>query len=318
MFPPLNEQMDLIRKGVEEIISEEEMETKILRSIKENKPLIIKEGFDPTAPDLHLGHMVSVQKLKDFQDLGHTVVFLIGDFTGLVGDPSGRSEKRKALTEEEVLENAETYKKQIYKVLDPEKTVLRRNSEWLKHMKLNDFLELSSVITFYRMLERDEFEKRYNEGIDISILEFIYPILQGYDSVALKADVELGGTDQKFNLQVARRVQRKYGQEPEVIIMTPILEGTNGIEKMSKSLDNYVGIDEPAEIMYKKLIGIPDDLVLNYYTLVGGTTVRELREAEIIIEETGDFEEIKLRLAKKVVSIYHGKNEADRIESLHK
>ncbi|MFC1726013.1 tyrosine--tRNA ligase [candidate division KSB1 bacterium] len=318
MFPPLYEQMDLIRKGTEEIVSEEELAEKITRSIKGNKPLIVKEGFDPTAPDLHLGHMVSVQKLKDFQDLGHTVVFLIGDFTGLVGDPTGRSDKRQAMTEEDVLKNAETYKEQIFKVLDPEKTVIRRNSEWLKHMNLYDFIDLSSVITFYRMLERDEFENRFKNGIDISIMEFIYPLLQGYDSVALKSDVELGGTDQKFNLQVARRTQRKYGLESQVIIMTPILEGIFGKDKMSKSLDNYVGIDEPADVMFEKLLKLPDSLVLSYYTLCGGTSVKELKEIEEFLDETKNFAKARHDLAKKIVTIYYDEKTADRVESQFK
>jgi len=312
MFPPLNEQMDLIRKGAEEIISEEELEAKIEKSIIENEPLIIKEGFDPTAPDLHLGHMVSVQKLKDFQVLGHTVVFLIGDFTGLVGDPTGRTSKRKAMTEKEIEENAETYKEQIFKVLDPEKTVIRRNSEWLRNMKLDAFLNLSNVITFYRMLERDEFEKRYKNGIDISILEFIYPLLQGYDSVALKANVELGGTDQKFNLQVARRVQRRYNQDPEVLIMMPILEGTKGGEKMSKSLNNYIGISESAETMFRKILSIPDELVINYYTLTAGTSVKELNEVKKFIDETGDYDRARFNLAKRLVCIYHGEKESEK------
>ncbi|MCH8287262.1 tyrosine--tRNA ligase, partial [candidate division KSB1 bacterium] len=240
MFPEVNEQMDVIKRGVEEILPEDELVRKIEKSKKTNKPLIVKEGFDPTAPDLHIGHMISIRKLRDFQELGHTVVFLIGDFTGLVGDPSGRSSIRKMMTRKEIDQNAETYKDQIFKVLDPEKTVVRFNSEWLGKLTIYEFLELTSKQTIARMLERDDFKNRFESETDISMLEFIYPLLQGYDSVALKADVELGGTDQKFNLLMARLIQKRYGVESQAIVMLPLLEGTGGGVKMSKSLNNYI------------------------------------------------------------------------------
>ena len=239
-------QLEIIRRGTEQIIPEDELVSKLERSIKTSTPLRIKQGFDPTAPDIHLGHTVTINKLKQFQDLGHEVIFLIGDFTGMIGDPSGKMESRRQMTREEVLANAETYKTQIYKILDPEKTRIEFNSTWCRPMTFADVLELASKYTVARLLERDDFAERFRENRPISMLEFLYPLVQGYDSVALKADVELGGTDQIFNLLVGREIQREYGQEPQVVITMPLLVGTDGVEKMSKSLGNYIGICEPA------------------------------------------------------------------------
>ncbi len=315
MFPSVNEQMDLIRRGTEEIIPEDELVKKLENSIKNNKPLIVKEGFDPTAPDLHIGHMVSIRKLKDFQDLGHTVVFLIGDFTGLVGDPSGRNETRKMMTQDDVKKNAETYKEQIYKVLDKEKTVIRFNSEWLAALSIYDFMSLASRQTVARMLERDDFKKRYESETDISILEFFYPLLQGYDSVALKADVELGGTDQKFNLLMGRLIQKRYGVESQVIVTLPLLEGIRGTEKMSKSLNNYIGINEPANEIYGKVMSIPDDLIYKYYLL--GTRVDTVYLAEIdtkLKDRSINPMNLKRQLARNIIEQYYDMQAASSAE----
>jgi len=315
MFPSVNEQMDLIKRGVEEIIPEEELVKKIENCIKHDKPLIVKEGFDPTAPDLHIGHMVSIRKLKDFQDLGHTVVFLIGDFTGLVGDPSGRSETRKMMTREDIDKNAETYKEQIYKVLDPEKTVIRFNSEWLGAMTIYDFMELAAKQTVARMLERDDFKNRFESEVDISILEFFYPLMQGYDSVALKADVELGGTDQKFNLLMGRVIQKRYNVESQVIVTLPLLEGIRGKEKMSKSLGNYIGINEPSKEIYGKVMSIPDDLIYRYYLLGTRVSKQELAEIE---KKLGDSSinpmDLKRQLARIIIKQYHSEKAAVEAE----
>ncbi|RLD96350.1 MAG: tyrosine--tRNA ligase, partial [Aquificota bacterium] len=264
----IKEEVELLKKGVEEMVSEEELLKKLERSRKEGRPLKVKAGFDPTAPDLHLGHTVLIQKLKQFQDLGHQVVFLIGDFTGMIGDPTGRAEARKALTPQEVEENAGTYQEQVFKILDPDKTIVAFNSEWLSPLGAEGMIRLAAKYTVARMLERDDFKKRFKEGVPIYIHEFLYPLLQGYDSVALEADVELGGTDQRFNLLVARDIQREYGQEPEVIMMLPILEGLDGVQKMSKSLGNYVGITEPPQEMFGKLMSISDELMWRYYELL--------------------------------------------------
>ena len=311
MFPSVNEQMDVIRRGVEEIIPEDELVKKIESSIKLNKPLIVKEGFDPTAPDLHIGHMVTIGKLKQFQDLGHNVVFLIGDFTGLVGDPSGKSETRKMMTREEIDKNAETYKEQIFKVLNPNKTVIRFNSEWLGKMTIYDFLELSSKYTVARMLERDDFKKRYDNNQNISILEFLYCLLQGYDSVALKSDVELGGTDQKFNLLAARNIQKRHDVEPQVIITMPLLLGTDGVEKMSKSLGNYVGINEPPSEMYGKILSISDELIIPYFILATDVKALEIEDMEKSINSKDvNPRDLKRTLAREIITLYHGKTNA--------
>lgn len=306
------EQLELIKRGAVEIIRESELLDKLERSYKTGKPLIIKEGFDPTAPDLHIGHMVTINKLKTFQELGHTVVFLIGDFTGMIGDPSGRSATRKSMTRQEVEQNAETYKKQIFKVLDPEKTIVDFNSRWSSPLKFEDVLGLASRYTVARILERDDFAKRYREGRPITMLEFMYPLVQGYDSVALKADVELGGTDQKFNLLVGRDLQREYGLEPQIVITMPLLVGIEGIEKMSKSLGNYIGIDEPPEQIFGKAMSIADNLIYDYFKLATDVDAQELDE----IKRQLDSNEVnpmilKKRLAWKLVEIYHNKEAAD-------
>lgn len=311
MFPSVEEQMELIRRGAVEIIPEEELLKKLERSIQENKPLRIKEGFDPTAPDIHLGHVVTIRKLKQFQDLGHQVIFLIGDFTGMIGDPSGRNEIRKPLTKEEVLKNAETYKSQIFKILDPEKTIIEFNSRWCAPMKFEEVLVLASKYTVARILERDDFYKRYKEGKPISVLEFLYPLIQGYDSVALKADVEVGGTDQKFNLLVGREIQREYGQEPQVILTMPLLVGTDGVEKMSKSLGNYIGINEPPEEMYGKVMSIPDDLIYPYFELATDVPKEELVRIKQDLEDPEvNPRDLKRRLAREIVTLYHGREMA--------
>lgn len=315
MFPDVNEQMDVIKRGVEEIIPEDELVRKIERSRKSKEPLIIKEGFDPTAPDLHIGHMVSIRKLKDFQDLGHTVVFLIGDFTGLVGDPSGKIETRKMMTREKIAKNAETYKEQIFKVLDPVKTVIRFNSEWLGKLTIYDFMELASKQTVARMLERDDFKSRFEGEIDISILEFLYPLLQGYDSVALKADVELGGTDQKFNLLMARLVQKRYDVESQVIITLPLLEGIRGGEKMSKTLDNYIGINEPPNEIYGKVMSIPDTLIYTYFLLGTRVSHQELTAIERqLAGATVNPRDLKRRLAREIIQEYYSEESAIKAE----
>ena len=315
MFSDINEQMDVIKRGVEEIISEDELVKKLEKSKKTNKPLIVKEGFDPTAPDLHIGHMVSIRKLKDFQVLGHTVVFLIGDFTGMVGDPSGRNEMRKMLTREEVAQNAETYKEQIFKVLDPVKTEIRFNSEWLGRLTIYDFLELTSKQTVARMLERDDFKERFKNEVDISMLEFCYPLLQGYDSVALKADVELGGTDQKFNLLMARLIQKRFDLESQVIVTLPLLEGIRGVEKMSKSLNNYIGINEEANNIFGKVMSIPDTLISRYFLLA-----TRISRAELIVIENrlndpvANPSTLKRQLAREIVAEYYSDDEASVAE----
>jgi len=311
VFASVEEQLEVIRRGTVEIIPEEELIKKLERSIRENRPLRIKEGFDPTAPDIHLGHVVTIRKLKQFQDLGHQVIFLIGDFTGMIGDPSGRNEMRKPLTKEEVLKNAETYKAQIFKILDPEKTIIEFNSRWCTPMKFEDVLVLASKYTVARILERDDFYKRYKEGKPISVLEFLYPLIQGYDSVALRADVEVGGTDQKFNLLVGREIQREYGQEPQVILTMPLLVGTDGVEKMSKSLGNYIGITEPPEEMYGKVMSIPDDLIYPYFELATDVPNEELARIKRDLEDPEvNPRDLKRRLAREIVTLYHGREMA--------
>jgi len=260
----VEEQFEYLKKGCVDIIQEEELKAKLARSLKKNKPLKVKAGFDPTAPDIHLGHIVLLRKMKHFQDLGHDVIFLIGDFTGLIGDPSGRSSTRPPMTREEINKNAETYKKQIFKILDPEKTIIDFNSRWLEKLTSFDIINLTSKYTVARILERDDFTNRLKNSKPISVHEILYPLMQAYDSVALKADVELGGTDQKFNLLVGREIQREFRQEPQVIMTTPLLEGLDGVEKMSKTLNNYVGITEPPSEIYGKIMSISDPLMYRY------------------------------------------------------
>jgi tyrosyl-tRNA synthetase len=298
----LERQLAQIRRGSMEIINEEELILKLRRDI----PLRVKAGFDPTAPDLHLGHTVLIQKLKHFQDLGHQVIFLIGDFTGMIGDPSGKSETRKTLTREEVLRNAETYKKQIFKILDPERTEIAFNSTWMDTFSAADFIALASRYTVARMLERDDFEKRFKGNLPISIHEFLYPLVQGYDSVALKADVELGGTDQKFNLLMGRHLQREHGQASQIVLTMPILEGLDGVQKMSKSLGNYIGIDEPPADMFGKVMSISDDLMWRYYELLSDISLEQIARLRQDVE-AGRVHPKKAKedLAEELTARYH-------------
>lgn len=308
----VSEQMALIKQGCQEIIREEELKARLEKSLATGQPLRVKAGFDPTAPDLHLGHTVLIQKLKHFQDLGHQVIFLIGDFTGLIGDPTGKSETRPPLTEEEVKANAATYERQIFKILDPEKTRVDFNSRWMKPMAAQDLIRLAARHTVARMLEREDFHKRYHSQTPISIHEFLYPLIQGYDSVALQADVELGGTDQTFNLLVGRDLQREYGQEPQVVLTLPLLEGLDGVQKMSKSLGNYVGIDELAKEMFGKLMSISDHLMLRYYELLTDITPDELSQLKQDLEQGQKHpRQVKEDLAKEIVARYHSRDAAE-------
>jgi tyrosyl-tRNA synthetase len=310
---PVDEQFEYLKKGCVEIIQEDELKAKIARSIKEKKPLLVKVGFDPTAPDIHLGHTVILRKMKHFQNMGHDVVFLIGDFTGFIGDPSGRSATRPTLTREEIAKNAETYKAQIFKILDRQKTIIDFNSRWLGALTSYEFIELSAKYTVARILERDDFTKRLKTGLPISLHEILYPLCQGYDSVALRADVEMGGTDQKFNLLVAREIQREYRQEPQVIITTPLLEGLDGVEKMSKSLGNYVGITEPPNEIFGKIMSISDPLMFRYFELL---TDVPLAQIELWKKEAAENKvnprDLKVSLAKSIVADFWGKAEADK------
>jgi tyrosyl-tRNA synthetase len=309
---PVPEQMAIIRQGCHEIIREEELAARLEKARATGTPLKVKAGFDPTAPDLHLGHTVLIQKLKNFQDLGHQVIFLIGDFTGLIGDPSGKTETRPPLTEEEVKANALTYERQIFKVLDPGKTVIDFNSRWMKSMSAQDLIRLAARHTVARMLEREDFHKRYIGQTPISIHEFLYPLIQGYDSVALQADVELGGTDQTFNLLVGRDLQREYGQAPQVVITLPLLEGLDGVQKMSKSLGNYVGIDEPPETMFGKIMSISDTLMLRYYELLTDIAPSALADLKKdLAAERKHPRQVKEELAVTLVARYHGQTAAE-------
>jgi tyrosyl-tRNA synthetase len=296
-----------LRRGVVEVISGEELSRKVAASEREKRPLRVKAGFDPTAPDLHLGHTVLIQKLKHFQEAGHQVVFLIGDFTGMIGDPSGKSETRRALTREDVERNAVTYKQQIFKILDPDRTEVRFNSEWLSPLRIEEMVRVAAQMTVARMLERDDFRKRYEEQRPISIHEFLYPLFQGYDSVALRADVEFGGTDQKFNLLVGRDLQRAYGQEPQVVMTTPLLVGLDGVNKMSKSLGNYVGITEPPETIFGKMMSISDELMIMYYELLSDIGVAELAALkEGLSGGSRHPMDAKVALAREIVARFHG------------
>lgn len=304
----IDRQLELIKRGCAELIDEGELRKKIARGV----PLRIKAGFDPTAPDLHLGHTVLIHKLRHFQELGHTVIFLIGDFTGLIGDPSGRSDTRPPLTREQVLANAETYKKQVFKILDPEKTVVDFNSRWMDQFGAADFIRLASRYTVARMLERDDFEKRYHDGRPIAIHEFLYPLVQGYDSVALKADVELGGTDQKFNLLVGRTLQSQYGQESQCILTMPLLEGLDGVKKMSKSLGNYVGIDEAPSDVFGKLMSVSDELMWRYFELISTRSLDEITELRRKVESGEEHPKlVKESLAYEITARYHGVDKAE-------
>lgn len=307
----IDEQIAFIKKGAVDLIREEDLKTKLERSAKTGKPLRIKLGADPTAPDIHVGHTVVIRKLKAFQELGHTAIFLIGDFTGMIGDPSGKNATRPPLTREEILANADTYKKQIYKLLDPEKTEIRFNSEWFEAQGSAGFIKLASHTTVKQILERDDFEKRMREERPIALHELLYPLVQGYDSVALEADVELGGTDQKFNLLMGRNLQREYKQEPQVILTTPLLEGLDGVNKMSKSLNNYIGIDENPNEMFGKVMSVSDELMWRYYELVTDLTPAEIEKMKSSDENPRNF---KVNLAKSIIKDFHSQSAANEAE----
>jgi len=311
----IEEQLSFLKKGTVDLIRDEDLQKKLERSAKTGKPLRVKLGLDPTAPDIHIGHTVVIRKLKAFQELGHTVIFLIGDFTGMIGDPSGKNVTRPPLSREEINANAETYKAQMFKLLDPDKTELRFNGEWMDKFGAADFIKLCAKTTVRQILERDDFAKRLEEEKPISLHELLYPLVQGYDSVALNADVELGGTDQKFNLLMGRNLQREYDQEPQVIITTPLLEGLDGVNKMSKSLNNYIGIDEPPNEMFGKVMSISDDLMWRYYELLTDATVDDLNVLKFKAQ-SGDENprDLKVTLAKQIIKDFHGWEAADDAE----
>jgi len=302
----VDESLALIKRGAEEILVEEEL----VKKLESGRPLKIKAGFDPTAPDLHLGHTVLINKLRQFQELGHEILFLIGDFTGMIGDPTGKSATRPPLTEEQVAANAETYQQQVFKMLDKEKTTIVFNSEWMGKMSAADMIKLAGRQTVARMLERDDFKKRYKAEQSISIHEFLYPLVQGYDSVALKADVELGGTDQKFNLLMGRELQKFYGQDPQTIIMMPLLEGLDGVNKMSKSLNNYVGITDAPGVMFTKIVSMPDTMIWRYYELLSFRSMDDIHVLKKEMEQGRNPKEIKIELARELIARFHGEEAA--------
>lgn len=308
----LDDQIKVILKGVDDIIDEKDLREKLIKAHKEGRQLVVKLGLDPSAPDIHLGHTVVLRKMKQLQDLGHKVIIIIGDFTGKIGDPTGKSQARKALTTEQVLENAKTYEEQIFKVLDKEKTEVRFNSEWLAKLNFEDVVKLAATITVARMLEREDFKKRYESHTPISVHEFFYPLMQGYDSVAIKADIELGGTDQRFNLLMGRALQKEFGQESQIVIMMPLIEGLDGVNKMSKSLGNYIGVDEEAGVMYQKAMEIPDELIVKYYNLVTDVHPDIVNKIEADLKEDRvNPRNVKMELAKEIVRLYHGEERAD-------
>ena len=315
----LDEQVKIILKGVDDIIDEKDLREKLVKADKEGRQLVVKLGLDPSAPDIHLGHTVVLRKMKQLQDLGHKVIIIIGDFTGKIGDPTGKSSARKALTTEQVLENAKTYEEQIFKVLDKEKTEVRFNSEWLAKLNFEDVVKLAATITVARMLERDDFKKRYESHTPISVHEFFYPLMQGYDSVAINADIELGGTDQRFNLLMGRALQKEFGQESQVVIMMPLIEGLDGVNKMSKSLGNYIGVDEEAGVMYQKAMEIPDELIVKYYNLVTDVHPDVVNKIEQDLKEDKvNPRNVKMELAKEIVRLYHGEERANFAEERFK
>ncbi|MGX4600482.1 tyrosine--tRNA ligase [Faecalimicrobium sp. JNUCC 81] len=315
----LDEQIKIILKGVDDIIDEKDLREKLVKADKEGRQLVVKLGLDPSAPDIHLGHTVVLRKMKQLQDLGHKVVIIIGDFTGKIGDPTGKSQARKALTTEQVLENAKTYEEQIFKVLDKEKTEVRFNSEWLAKLNFEDVVKLAATITVARMLEREDFKKRYESHTPISVHEFFYPLMQGYDSVAINADIELGGTDQRFNLLMGRALQKDFGQESQVVIMMPLIEGLDGVNKMSKSLGNYIGVDEEAGVMYQKAMEIPDELIVKYYNLVTDVHPDVVNKIEEDLKEDRvNPRNVKMELAKEIVRLYHGEERANFAEERFK
>ncbi|MCZ6911775.1 MAG: tyrosine--tRNA ligase [Proteobacteria bacterium] len=300
-MPSVKEQMEVIRRGADEVIVEKELEERL----QEGGSLRVKAGFDPTAPDLHIGHTVLINKMRQFQQLGHVVIFLIGDFTGMIGDPTGKNATRPALSKEEILENAKTYQDQVFRILEPDKTEIMFNSTWMSKMSAADLIQLAGKHTVARMLERDDFSKRYKDGRAISIHEFLYPLVQGYDSVAMKADVELGGTDQKFNLLVGRQLQQVHGQQPQIVVTMPLLEGLDGVQKMSKSLDNYVGItDSPAD-MFGKLMSVSDELMWRYFELLSFRSSADIAALEKAVDEGRNPRDIKIELAMEIIERFH-------------
>lgn len=309
MVKTVEEQMKIIKKGVDKIVNEEELMNKLERASRNNESLTIKLGLDPSAPDIHLGHAVVLRKIKQMQDLGHNAVIVIGDFTGKIGDPTGKAKGRKALSEEEVQRNAQTYKEQIFKILDVDKTEVRFNSEWLGKITFDKVIELASTITVARMLERDDFQNRYKNNIPIGVHEFFYPLMQAYDSVELKADIELGGTDQTFNILMGRTLQKYMGQESQIAMFMPILEGLDGVEKMSKSLGNYIGVNEPANIMFKKVMEIPDSLIIKYFELVTDVHPDEIDRIKKDLDRGKNPRDIKFELSKIITALYHSELE---------
>lgn len=315
----IEEQIKIIKKGADEIINLNELEEKLAKSYRENKPLTIKLGLDPTAPDIHLGHAVVLRKIKQLQDLGHKAVIIIGDFTGMIGDPTGKSKTRKQLTREQVIENAKTYEKQIFKILDKNRTEVRFNSEWLSKMAFKDVIELSSKYTVARMLEREDFKNRFNTEQSIGIHEFFYPLMQAYDSISIKADIELGGTDQRFNILMGRTLQKEYNMERQIAVFMPILEGIDGKDKMSKSLGNYIGINENSDNMYEKVMKIPDNLIIKYFELTTDLHPDYIEEIKKQLEnEAKNPRDIKMILAKEIVSLYYSMDEAELAEEKFK
>lgn len=315
----INDQIKIISKGIAEIIDQEELKQKLIKAEESNRALIVKLGLDPTAPDIHLGHTVVLRKARQIQDLGHKVIIIIGDFTGMIGDPTGRSKTRKELTREEVLINAETYKKQMFKILDPDKTEVKFNSEWLSKLDFKDVINLAAKYTVTRMLEREDFKNRFKAQQSIAIHEFMYPLMQGYDSIAIKSDIEIGGTDQRFNILMGRTLQKEYKEDKQIAIFMPLLEGTDGIEKMSKSLGNYIGIDENCKDMYSKAMSIPDELIIKYYDLVTDIHPDEIEEIKKKLEK-GEINprDIKMKLSKEIVKLYHGEAAAQDSEEYFK
>ena len=306
----IEEALEIIKRGTDEILLEEGL----IEKLKDNKPLIVKAGFDPTAPDLHLGHTVLINKLRQFQELGHEVHFLIGDFTGMIGDPTGKNVTRKPLTEEQVLENARTYKEQVFKILDEKKTKVVFNSQWMAKMSSADLIKLASSQTVARMLERDDFSKRYASGQPIAIHEFLYPLIQGYDSVALKADIELGGTDQKFNLLMGRELQKSNGQTPQIVITMPILEGLDGVQKMSKSLNNYIGVADTPDDMFGKIMSVSDELMWRYFELLSFRPMSEIEQFKSDIADGSNPRDIKFLLAKEIITRFHNEAAAEKAQ----
>lgn len=310
MMASMEEAVEEIRRGTEEIL----VESELMKKLEERRPLRIKAGFDPTAPDLHLGHTVLINKLRQFQDLGHEVIFLIGDFTGMIGDPTGKNVTRKPLTRDDVLENAKSYEHQVFKILDPEKTTIVFNSSWMGEKSAADLIKLASRLTVARMLERDDFDKRYKGGQPIAIHEFLYPLIQGWDSVELKADVELGGTDQKFNLLMGRELQKQEGQPPQTIITMPILEGLDGVQKMSKSLNNYIGVSDSPDDMFGKLMSISDDLMWRYFELLSFRPLQEVACLKEAVDSGGNPRDAKVALAQEIVERFHSREDAEQAE----